>query len=210
MQIINEQTYYGSTYCLVRWIAPGGMQNECWIPEEGLSVNRKAHTMKKVLTEECLSTDQELQSLSMSCNTSKEKKMVKSKIAGVNILVFPCGHILGVQELFGSESLTQVLLPLYELMKMPGMIDDVKVFIHDNACRFGAFMRNRKSKSPLMEKLAGMDMRVDRHHFRNHVGKECRSLHDPDKCAFLDGVNTSRMEQVMLFPDIFYIFKMIN
>ena len=53
--------------------------------------------------------------------------------------------------------------------KIAGMIDDVKVFIHDNACRFGAFVRNRKSKSPLMEKLAGIDMLVDRHHFRNHL-----------------------------------------
>ena len=47
-----------------------------------------------------------------------------------------------------------------------------------------------------MEHISGLDMRVDRHHYKNHVGENCRANHDPDMCQLLQNVNTSIMEQV--------------
>jgi hypothetical protein len=71
---------------------------------------------------------------------------------GMNIVVFPCGNILAIDELYGSESLSQVLLPVYNLMKLPTMMEDISVLIHDNACKFAAFVRNRRSKSVTIAK----------------------------------------------------------
>ena len=72
------------------------------------------------------------------------------------------------------------------------------VLVHDNACKFSSFVKNRRNSTPLMEHLASLDYRVDRHHFKNHVGALCKQNNDPDDCEMLDGVNTSVMEQVKL------------
>ena len=95
-----------------------------------------------------------------------------------------------------SESLSQVLLPLYALMKNEGLRDDVKVLIHDNGCKFAGFVQKRKDISPIMAHLASLDVRVDRHHYKNHIGEKCKQNHNPDHCSMLEGVNTSCMEQV--------------
>ena len=68
--------------------------------------------------------------------------------------------------------------------------------VHDNACKFSSFVKNRQSSTPLMEHLASLDYRVDRHHFKNHVGASCKKNNNPDDCELLNGVNTSVMEQV--------------
>ena len=55
---------------------------------------------------------------------------------------------------------------------------------------------NRRELTPVMAHLASLDFRVDRHHFKGHVGAKCRKSHNPDDCDLLEGVNTSIMEQV--------------
>ena len=70
------------------------------------------------------------------------------------------------------------------------------VLVHDNACKFAAFVKNRKELSPIMSHLASLDYRVDRHHYKNHIGATCKKNNNPDDCELLDGVNTSVMEQV--------------
>ena len=70
------------------------------------------------------------------------------------------------------------------------------VFLHDNACKFESFVRNRKAANPVMAHMASLDFRVDRHHFRNHVGASCRRNNNPDDCIYLNNVNTSIMEQI--------------
>ena len=70
------------------------------------------------------------------------------------------------------------------------------VLVHGNACKFAAFVKNRKELTPIMKHLASLDYRVDRHHFKNHVGASCKRNNNPDDCELLEGVNTSVMEQV--------------
>ena len=70
--------------------------------------------------------DPDLEKLAVDCRTDKDKNVVKTKIAGINVVCFPCGTILSMQELFGSESLSQVLLPIHDLMSSSTLRRDVK------------------------------------------------------------------------------------
>ena len=133
-----------------------GKREEAWVPKLGFDINPLAYDIPS------LDVDPEDNELAFSCNTSKDKHVQRTKIAGVNIVSFPCGTIVDVQELYGSESLSQVLLPLHGLMKIPSIKRDVKVLIHDNACRFSAFVQNRASGNEIMQHIASLDMRVDR------------------------------------------------
>ena len=159
----------------------------------GLHIDPKAYKLPSI-TDNLLNP--EIEEMATGCNTSKEKLVRRQKIAGVNIISFPCGTILSVDELYGSESLSQVLLPLYSLFKNESLRKDVKVLIHDNACRFSAFVKKRAKDNDIMSHLSSLDMRVDRHHYKNHVGEKCKQNHNPDECSLLEGVNTSCMEQV--------------
>ena len=47
-----------------------------------------------------------------------------------------------------------------------------------------------------MDHLSKLDFRVDRHHFKNHIGTTCKKNNNPDDCELLNEVNTSVMEQV--------------
>ena len=200
-----KNTIGETEYCLVRWFANEGKQIETWIPSAGLIVSRKAHTMANVQMASSTDTDKEVASLGTDCKTTKDKNIKRIKVAGVNILTFPCGQILAVDELYGSESLTQVLIPLFNLMSLPKMLDDVRVFVHDNACRLAAFIKNRTSNSEVLQKLMEVDMRCDRHHFANHKGKLCHCLRNPDTCPELNNVNKSQMEQVNIIA--VYVIK---
>ena len=168
---------FGNKYNLVKWYTLKGDRKECWVTESGSQSKETAIPSDL--------PDPEIAELVDSCNTSKDKRFRRVKIAGVNIVTFPCGQILSVDQLYGSESLSQVLLPVYALMKNPELKSNVKTIIHDNACKFAAFVKKRRAKSDIMEHLATLDYRVDRHHFKNHVGEKCRKLHDPDKCDLL-------------------------
>ena len=70
--------------------------------------------------------DPALLDLASGCNTDKDKYRRNSKIAGVNVVTYPCGVILSMEELFGSESLSQVLLPIHSLMNRPSIRQNVK------------------------------------------------------------------------------------
>lgn len=70
---------------------------------------------------------------SHSCNTEKDKDHIKNATtAGVLAVSWSCGVVIGVSELFGSESLTQVYA---QLIKVWSDIDYVPpFFFYDNAC----------------------------------------------------------------------------
>ena len=148
LQVVGSRIIYGTEYKLLRWMSGDGKIEEAWIPSTGFDVNPTAFDVPT------MEVESESSELAFSCNTSKEKNVQRQKIAGVNIVSFPCGTIVDVQELYGSESLTQVLLPLHTLMKIPSIKNDVRVLIHDNACRFSAFVQNRGGTSSIMQHIA--------------------------------------------------------
>ena len=193
VQVVDTKCIHGTKYFRVRWLSTNGGRKESWIPEVGFKVNPLAY--KSSTFADISKEADEVEKLS-GCNTSKDKMVRRQKIAGINIVVFPCGTILSMDELFGCESLSQVLLPLYSLFEDPSLRRDVKVLMHDNACKFATFVKKRKDGNEIMEHIASLDMRVDRHHYKNHVERKCKLYHNPDDCPLLEDVNTSVMEQV--------------
>ena len=76
-----------------------------------------------------------------ACNCAKDdrKRVAVRRYAGVFVTVLPCGLIVTVHHLFGSESLPQVALCFAEALS----IFPRKTFIcYDNACALARFCRN--------------------------------------------------------------------
>ena len=104
---------FGEKYVLVETVDTRGRRVEQWVAENSNVANTELD-------------DPALLELAEGCNTDKDKFARRTKIAGVNVVSFPCGIILSIEELFGSESLSQVLLPVYSLMNLPAIRQDVK------------------------------------------------------------------------------------
>jgi hypothetical protein len=69
---------------------------------------------------------------SLSCNTTKDQKHVRATTAGVLAVVWACGIVIGVEELFGAESRSQVYLLLMTLWQTIGIVPSY--FFYDDAC----------------------------------------------------------------------------
>ena len=104
---------FGEKYVLIASLDSSGKKKEQWVVE-----NRIDQPTEYI--------DPSLVEPAGNCNTDKDKYVRKSKIAGINIVSYPCGTILSMEELFGSESLSQVLLPVQSLMKYEAIRDNVK------------------------------------------------------------------------------------
>lgn len=68
----------------------------------------------------------------LQCNTTKDKKAIRATSAGVLAVVWSCGIIMRVEELFGAESRSQVYILL---MTLWGLLTYVPpFFFYDDAC----------------------------------------------------------------------------
>ena len=104
---------FGEQYLLMETTDVNGKRCEQWVAEQ--AKGNKTNLVDPALDE-----------LAKGCNTDKDKYKRKTKVAGMNIVSFPCGTILSIEELFGCESLSQVLLPLYSLMSFSTLRQSVK------------------------------------------------------------------------------------
>ena len=112
-QIKESRFMFGERYLLVENLDARGRRAEQWVAENSSTENLQLEGPS-------------LLELADGCNTDKDKYTRKTKIARVNVVSYPCGIILSIEELFGSESLSQVLLPIYALMNIPVIRQDVK------------------------------------------------------------------------------------
>ena len=112
-KVLDKRFMFGEQYLLMETTDANGKRRERWVAEQA----------EGNITE---LVDPALDELAKGCNTDKDKFKRKTKIAGINVVTFPCGTILSVEELFGCESLSQVLLPVYSLMSLPSLRDSVK------------------------------------------------------------------------------------
>uniref|UniRef100_A0A7M5UMV9 Uncharacterized protein n=1 Tax=Clytia hemisphaerica TaxID=252671 RepID=A0A7M5UMV9_9CNID len=127
------------------------------------------------------------------CQTEKTKHSARDKkTSGVLVFTSPCGVVVNMKELYISESKLQVYGHLYELLKMESM-KDIECIVYDDACHLKKYSMNRREKS---EKLADMDYRSDRFHFKNHIDTWCRANCNPDNSDSLKDVNTEICEQL--------------
>ena len=117
LKVKEKRFMFGETYHMIETVDTKGKRSEQWIAEN-------SEAMTDTLE------DPALLELASGCNTDKDKNRKNLKIAGINVVTYPCGVILSMEELFGSESLSQVLLPVYSLMNRPTIRQSVK----GNAC----------------------------------------------------------------------------
>ncbi|KXJ21076.1 hypothetical protein AC249_AIPGENE27746 [Exaiptasia diaphana] len=124
---------------------------------------------------------------SLICGTEKGKHKCKNaKTAGILVFERPCGVVIDVRELFGSESKSQVYGHLHQLMTKEHM-STTEVICYDDACHLKKFCKNpvRSNDTKTSRELAQMEMVCDRFHFKNHTDKWCRRNCNPYNCNAL-------------------------
>lgn len=136
----------------------------------------------------------------LSCNTLKAgHNLKKFKTSGICAAVYNCGIIVGVTELFGCESLTQVYMFLVWLVHV--MMIFPNLLAYDDACHLKRFVSNpiRADKTEVSRLLASIRMVVDKMHFANHVDKWCRRNVNPYTDDIFKDINTEACEQTFHF-----------
>ncbi|XP_044168316.1 uncharacterized protein LOC122952504 [Acropora millepora] len=132
------------------------------------------------------------------CNTEKSKHYQRKnfRTAGTFFGMKPCGIILFVYELFISESKSQVYGILHDVLSKWGL-EKIDRICYDDACHLKKYCMNPKRKclTAVAERLANMDMVIDKMHFRNHVDNWCKTNCNPYDRKDLDGVDTEVCEQ---------------
>lgn len=129
------------------------------------------------------------------CNTKKDQHHPPYRTAGVCAGVFNCGIVAFIDEIFGSESLSQVVNIMYEYFKNVGgtMVCNNNL-AYDDACHLKRYI-NRRSDNVELEELFNLNMVVDKLHFKNHTDKWCKKNVNPYKNASFDELNTMVCEQ---------------
>lgn len=136
------------------------------------------------------------------CAKDERKRLAVRKYAGVFVLVLPCGHIVHVSHLVGSESLPQVALAFAEGMRL---VPSKTFLCYDFACGLARFLRNpvRAESTDVLRRLAACTFVVPDSHIRNHtacVDPSNATYYMPEvkKAAHpeLAGVNCEAQEQV--------------
>ena len=83
-------------------------------------------------------------------------------------------------------------------------------FLYDDACHLWPYAINNADFSEATKYLASVQMRVDKLHIRNHVGKWCLENCDPTKEKRLDKVNSVVCEQKFSSTNKFKNVKTMN
>lgn len=138
----------------------------------------------------------------ISCNTNKHFKMPyvkKTKTRGVLIAASNCGIVTGYREIFGCESISQVVLFYLDLIEeSKNNLPDI--FIYDDACHLKKFIslpkKDFKSKSVRSKILLNKKHVIDRFHFNGHKDAWCKLNCNPNDVPELKDINTSVCEQL--------------
>ena len=131
------------------------------------------------------------------------------------VAAFPCGVITVLEELYGSESLTQVYAIMVEyLAALPKKArEEIIEIAYDDACHFKKFSENkvRAAKNDITLFMANsIGKHVDKFHFPNHVDSWCHANCNPSDVKHLDGVNTPICEQLFSAINKFTNAKSMN
>ena len=169
-----------------------------WLPECALNVNPEAykiHIDNKYYRE-------------ISCNTKKDKVRFHTRTAGILVGGYPCGTMTFVNEIFNSESISQVASILDGAL-IPE--NEVVCVTYDDACRLAKYVQNVDRKNEFKSNLPSLDLRVDKFHFKNHIDSWCKTHCDPYKSNHLNTVNTEVMEQFFSWVSKFsYMVKYMS
>lgn len=106
-----------------------------------------------------------------SCNTRKDRDKRKNRhTCGIFIGCFPCGVCLIYDELFGSESISQVYAIILEFLATLEHDDreNIKFILYDDMCHLAPYANNvlKKNKTELTEFFSSRKLAVDFLHFK--------------------------------------------
>ena len=150
-----------------------------------------------------------------SCNTKKTRdKRERRHTVGIMVGTKPCGTVVLFEEIFGSESLTQVYGMLVEyLSRLPEEgRHSLKNILYDDACHLKKFAekKERAELNTFTKLLADIPKHVDNFHFKNHLDPWCHKMCNPKDARSLDGVNTESCEQTFKWVNMFTSVKSMN
>ena len=143
-------------------------------------------------------------SMLSSCNTRKSRdKRENAHSVGVFVGAYPCGTIVLGDELYGSESISQVYGILTDFVNSLSDSSKLKQLLYDDMCHLKRFCddEERSNQNEVTQVLARIRKHVDKFHFRNHIDRWCQENCNPDHVKELQGVNSQVCEQ---------LFKKIN
>ena len=135
------------------------------------------------------------------CAKDDQKRVAVRKYAGVFVVLLPCGHVVFLRHMVGSESLPQVA---YCFAKARELLPSKTFLCYDNACALARYCRNKKrpDSGPLRAAFDACVFFLPCSHVKNHTA--CldpeSSYYLPEilkeKHEVLTGVNTEVQEQV--------------
>ena len=138
----------------------------------------------------------------LSCRTrkSRDKRICRWNV-GIFLGAYPCGIVPLWDELFGSESTSQVYGVFIEYLSQLPKEESKRLtdLIYDDNCHLARFAnrKNLRTKNDITGFFAdNVRKTIDRFHFGNHIDEWCIENCDPNKIRELDGVNTEICEQL--------------
>jgi hypothetical protein len=135
------------------------------------------------------------------CNTRKDIVSHcddKGRTRGVLIGAYNCGIVCGFREIFGIESVSQVIIfyldiikHCYDVSKLP------KYFVYDDACHLAQTLNAHRENygTDIGKILLSKKHFIDKLHIQNHTATYCLQHHNPFKEPFLKDVNSVVCEQ---------------
>ena len=148
----------------------------------------------------------------VSCRTRKHVGARFCKTSGgIFIGCYPCGVIPVFEEIYGTESISQVYGHIVEWIGETKP-RDLKYILYDDACHLGPYAKKdtRKSFGSATSTMGTLEFFVDKMHFKGHTSKVCHEKFNPYSCADLSGVNTQVAEQSFKWTNAFKQVKSMN
>ena len=142
--------------------------------------------------------------VSVTCNTRKSRdKACRRHTVGIFVGAYPCGTIVLFDELYGSESISQVYGILIEFLARLDNKTSLEELLYDDCCHLKSYSEKEANanQNDVTKHFANLGKHVDRFHFRNHVDPWCMEHCNPEGVPTLKGVNTQVCEQ---------LFKKVN
>ena len=166
-KIKHTKTIGGVEYHFLQW---DGETSGNWFGEDFFSI---------------LSEDGELVKnieMDSSCNTRKSRdKRERRHTVGVFVGAYPCGNIVVWDELFGSESISQVYGILMEFLGNLSNKEKIEQCLYDDACHLKKSSEDpkRSSQNDVTSYFTKIPKNVDKFHFKNHIYKWCHANCNP-------------------------------
>lgn len=129
--------------------------------------------------------------VSTSCNTRKSRdKRQNVHSVGVFTGAYPCGVIVLGDELYGSESISQVYGLLTDWLSSLSDKTKLKQILYDDMCHLKRFCEDpiRAGQNEVTEVLARVQKHVDKFHFRESIEQKGFILYDRASISMSKGL----------------------